>query len=187
MNDNGAAILMNPHPGSHIVYPYTDENLVSQAVCLYASAGLQKNEGVVLIMSRSHFEPILTRLEAEDLEIDKRQRSGQLACIVAEDLLPEFMVNGMPDTNRFKSVVGPIIDQSRASCSNGHLARVRVFGEMVSLLWEKNLAAATRLEEMWNDAIGTDSFTLMCTYTLCKGLQESIPESLVALHSHNLG
>jgi hypothetical protein len=178
MNNNGAAILMNPQPGSHIVYPYTDENLVSQAVCLYASAGLRRDEGVVLIMSKDHFEPILGRLTSEGFDVQKLRSSGQLACIVAEDLLPQFMVDGMPDTGRFKSVIAPIINRSRA--------HVRVFGEMVSLLWEKNLAAAIRLEEMWNEAIGSGSFTLMCTYTLCGAAQESIPESLAALHSHNI-
>ena len=30
MSPKAAAILTNPHPGGHIVYPYTDENLVFQ-------------------------------------------------------------------------------------------------------------------------------------------------------------
>jgi MEDS: MEthanogen/methylotroph, DcmR Sensory domain len=186
MNTNGAAILTNPQPGSHIVYPYTDENLVSQAVCLYASGGLRKNEGVVLIMSRGHCEPIMDCLKAEGFDVDKRQRSGQLACVVAEELLPRLLVDGMPDTTRFKALIGPIIGRARASMSNGHQAHVRVFGEMVSLLLENNLPAATLLEEMWNKAIDAFSISLMCTYTLCGTSHEALPESLVALHSHNL-
>ena len=186
MNVNGAAILTNPQPGSHIVYPYTDENLVSQAVCLYASAGLLKNEAVVLIMSKGHFEPILNRLRTEGFDVEERQRGGQLACIVAEDMLPGFMVDGMPDKSRFKAAIGPVISRARASASNGHQAPVRVFGEMVSLLWEKNLAAATLLEEMWNEAIDTYSISLMCTYTLCGSSHEALPVSLAALHSHNI-
>ncbi len=31
MNANSVAILTDPHPRSHIVYPYTDEGLVAQA------------------------------------------------------------------------------------------------------------------------------------------------------------
>jgi hypothetical protein len=186
MNVNGAAILVNSQPGSHIVYPYTDENLVSQAVCLFASAGLRQNEGVVLIMRKDHCEPILGRIKADGVDVEKRQSSGQLTCIVAEEMLPRFMVDGMPDANRFKSLIGPIINRSRASMSNGHQARVRVFGEMVSLLWEKNLPAATRLEEMWNEAIDTYSVSLMCTYTLCGNSHEALPETLVELHTHNV-
>src|ERR1700688_4010048 len=186
MNIKSAAILTNPQPGSHIVYPYTDENLVSQAVCLYASAGLRNNEGVVLIMSRGHCEPIMDRLKGEGFDVDKRQSSGQLACVVAEEMLPRLMVDGMPDATRFKALIGPIIDRSRVSMSNGHQAPVRVFGEMVSLLLENNLAAATRLEEIWNEAIDAYSISLMCTYTLCGTSHEALPEPLVALHSHNL-
>jgi hypothetical protein len=54
MNASGAAILVNPHPCGHILYPYTDEGLVGQAVTLFASAGLRAGEGVVLIMSEDH-------------------------------------------------------------------------------------------------------------------------------------
>lgn len=41
----------NPHyhPCGHIVYPYTDETLVWQAVCLFACAGQRDGEGVILI------------------------------------------------------------------------------------------------------------------------------------------
>src|SRR5215469_5291340 len=101
MNVNSAAILIDSSPGCHIVYPYTDENLVSQAVCLFASAGLRKNEGVVLIMSQVHFKPILSRLRTEGIGVEERQQSGQLACITAEELLRVFMVNDMPDTKLF--------------------------------------------------------------------------------------
>src|ERR1700681_5096403 len=61
MNAKGAAILLDPHPCCHIVYPYTDESLVGQAVALFASAGLRDGEGVVLIMSCNHCAPIKIR------------------------------------------------------------------------------------------------------------------------------
>src|SRR6185312_11474913 len=69
MNANGAAILAHPHPCGHIVYPYTDETLVGQAVCLFASAGIRDGEGVVLIMSGDHFEPIKLRLRIEGFNV----------------------------------------------------------------------------------------------------------------------
>jgi hypothetical protein len=65
MNAKGAAILVNPHPCGHIVYPYTDEGLVGQAVALFASAGIRDNEGVILIMSADHCDSIKLRLELE--------------------------------------------------------------------------------------------------------------------------
>src|SRR6267143_843099 len=90
MNANGAAILSNPHPRGHIVYPYTDENLVGQAVCLFASAGIRDGEGVILIMTSDHCEPIRLRLQMEGFNVETYERSGQLTCVTTEDLLARW-------------------------------------------------------------------------------------------------
>ena len=65
MTARGASLLANPHPRGHIVYPYTDEGLVGQAVSLFASAGIRDGEGVILIMSADHCESIIVRLQLE--------------------------------------------------------------------------------------------------------------------------
>src|SRR6266404_5075562 len=65
MNPTGAEILANPHPCGHIVYPYTDEHQVAEAVCLFASAGLRQSQAVVLVMTADHCKPIRQRLEQE--------------------------------------------------------------------------------------------------------------------------
>src|SRR4051812_20305581 len=80
MNAKCASILTNPHPCSHIVYPYTDERLVTEAVCLFASAGFRKNEAVVLIMTAEHCDPIERRLAMEGFDLAALRDSGQLIC-----------------------------------------------------------------------------------------------------------
>ena len=185
MNANGAAILVNPHPCGHIVYPYTDEGLVGQAVSLFASAGLRDGEGVILIMSADHCESIKLRLQLEGINPEAYERSGQLTCVTAEDLLAKFIPDGVLDEGLFKSTIGGLIDQARASVSNGHRARVRVFGEMVSQLRSKDLSATTRLEELWNEVIQDHSVSLLCTYALC-GAGDHMPNELIHLHSHSI-
>ncbi len=182
MNANGAALLANPHPCGHLVYPYTDEGLVGQAVSLFASAGLRDGEGVILIMSAEHGEAIRLRLQLEGINADAYERSGQLICITAEDLLAKFTPNGGLDEGVFKSTVARLIEKVRASASNGHPAKVRVFGEMVSQLRNKDLTATTRLEELWNDVIKDHSVALLCTYAL-SGAGDEVPEALINLHS----
>src|ERR1700674_1505490 len=166
MSPKAAAILTNPHPGGHIVYPYTDENLVAQAVCLYASAGLRNGEAVVLITTRSHYAPIDRRLSAEDFDTEELQRTGQLTYVIAEKLLPVLLVQGMPDADLFRSIVGRMIERAQKSGTNGSARRGRAFGEMVGLLWPGNLAAAQRLEELWDELIKIFSISLLCTYAL---------------------
>jgi hypothetical protein len=184
MNAKAAAILTDPHPCGHIVYPYTEETLVGQAVALFASAGLRNGEGVILVMTASHCESITLRLVTEGYDVEALQRAGQLVCILAEDLLTEFMLNGAPDEEKFKAVVGKLISDCRTRTGIGPQGRVRVFGEMVSLLWNSNIGATISLEEMWNRIIDQHSVSLMCTYAL-NGRNE-IPASLQSLHSHSM-
>jgi hypothetical protein len=185
MNANGAALLANPHPCGHIVYPYTDESLVGQAVCLFASAGLRNREGVVLIMTRAHRESIKLRLQVEGFNVEALERSGQLVCADSDDLVGRFVIDGSVDEDVFKSVIGGLICRVKASMSNGHPGKVRVFGEMVRQLRNTNVTATTRLEELWNEVIGEHSVALLCTYAM-HDAEDHIPASLIALHSHNI-
>ena len=185
MNSKGAAILTDPHPCGHIIYPYTDENLVGQAVCLFASAGLRNGEGVVLIMTNAHCEPIKLRLQIEGFNIERYERSGQLTCVTTDDLLGTFIAGGRLDEEMFRSTIGDLIERARAAMTNGHVGKVRIFGEMVSQLRATDLTVTTRMEELWNEVIDKHSVSLLCTYALDHA-QDQLPQSLIALHSANI-
>jgi MEDS: MEthanogen/methylotroph, DcmR Sensory domain len=185
MNAKGAAILVNPHPCGHIVYPYTDESLVGQAVALFASAGLRNDEGVILIMSSGHCESIKLRLQLEGISTGAYELLGRLTCIMAEDLLAEIVPDGTLDEVLFKSTIARFIKKARASVGNGHSGKVRVFGEMVSQLRNKDLNATTRLEQLWNEVIEEHSVSLLCTYALT-GAEDHVPGALVDLHSQSI-
>jgi hypothetical protein len=185
MNAKCTAILTDPHPCSHIVYPYTDETHVTDAVCLFATAGFRQNEAVGLIMSADHTGPIERRLEREGFDLHSLKESGQLICEEAEVLLRRFMVNGMPDEALFKNTISPIIDRLQKSAGPDQLRTVRLFGEMVSLLWIVSQTAAELLEKFWKDVIDVYSVSLLCTYALATGVSPaSFPEPLRACHSH---
>jgi hypothetical protein len=66
----------------------------------------------------------------------------------------------MPDPALFEATVGGIFE---------HAARggrtVRVFGEMVAVLWDAgNVAGALALETLWNDMASNRQFFLLCAY-----------------------
>ena len=176
-------LLTDPHPCRHIVYPYTDEEKAINAVYLFASSGLSKGESVVLIMADTRCEPITGRLASGGFDLAALRASGQLECVSADSMLRTFMQSGRLDEPLVKDTVGRVI--GRASSVN---RRVRVFGEMVSLLLARNeVAAAERLEELWNEIIEAHSISLLCTYTLLDSGFKMLPDSLIKLHSHNLG
>jgi hypothetical protein len=183
MNAKASALLTDPHPCGHIVYPYAEEGLVGQAVCLYASAGLRNGEGVVLILTAAHYDSILLRLTTEGFNVQELQKSRRLNCVRAEDLLADFMVDGVPDKKLFHAAVGKLIARARSATGKGWLGLVRVFGEMVSLLWNRDLGATVSLEEMWNEVIEKHRVPLLCTYEL--NGHENIPAGLRRLHTHS--
>ena len=183
MNPSGAELLTNPHPSGHIVYPYTDESHLAEAVSLFASAGLRKGEAVLLIMTAAHCEPIRQRLEADGFNLAALESAGQLVCHDAERLLSTFMFDGIIDEHRFKTRVGGMIETAKAGGKDSPRP-VRVFGEMVDLLWRTNARITQRLEELWNDVIEAHSVPLLCAYSLAGTHPHALPQGLVGCHSH---
>jgi KaiC/GvpD/RAD55 family RecA-like ATPase len=186
MNSTAASILADPHPCAHIVYPYTDEAHVTEAVYIFASAGLRKSEAVALIMTKVHRDAIRRRLEKDGFHLGALEKTGQLRFIDAEELLSTFMVDGAPDVGLFETGVRKIIDRAKIASGSRPARKVRIFGEMVSLLWKASPEAAQSLEELWNQAIKTHSVSLLCTYALEGKAISAFPESLLGCHSHNL-
>jgi hypothetical protein len=162
-----------------------DENHVEQAVSLSAGSGIRNGEGVILIMTADHFEPITLRLQREGFNVAECERSGQLTCIGTEDFLARLMSNGTLKEDLFRSTIRRLVDRTRAAVSNGNPGKVRIFGEMVSQLRCTSLVATTRLEELWNDVIDEHSVSLLCTYAL-QNMDEHLPKALIELHSRNI-
>jgi len=183
MNAKAAAILSDPQPCGHIVYPYTDESQVAEAVCLFASAGLQKGEAVLLVMTEAHCEPILERIRCAGFDVDALTKSGQLIYLEAKELLSSFMFDGIINEEVFKSKIGGMIERAKATVGR---RAVRVFGEMVNLIWQSKLQSTERLEELWNEVIEEQSVPLLCAYALAGAKPDEFPESLRVHHSRTL-
>jgi hypothetical protein len=99
-------------------------------------------------------------------------------------LMNFFMVDGSPDPELFRRGVKALIDRARRHESTGRKQEIRLFGEMVSLLWPANYVAAERLEALWNEVIAEYSIPLLCGYSMGGPGQGQLPESLMKVHSH---
>lgn len=178
-------VVVEPLTREHFVQVYRDERVLLEAVSLFASAALGRREAVVLVATRPHADGVRERLIDEGFDVEQLQTWGQLTLLNAEDVLSRFMVDGMPDPARFKAVIGEVIGAAKSAPG---LRAVRVYGEMVNLLWTQNLPAATRLEELWNEVIEEHSISLFCSYCVSGGAegeaQRMFPPDLRALHTH---
>jgi len=176
-------LVAEPLSRDHVVQLYRDDRFLIESVALFAGVGIGKSEAIILITTPSHLEAIERRLKGLGFDVDGLKLWGQLNVMDASKLLSGLMLNGLPDANLFKTIVTQLIEQARA---DGRYRKVRVYGEMVELLWRDNRAATARLEQLWNDTIAEHSISLLCGYSLgAEGdAHEHFPEELRDLHSH---
>lgn len=176
-------LLVEPLARDHVVQLYRDEQHVVEAVALFTGIAIGKGEAVVLVATPTHLQAVEHRLEGNGFCVEDVKHWGQLMVRDASETLSGFMVDDMPDAVLFKTMIGSVLQKAVTASRNG---KVRVYGEMVNLLWRQNLAAAARLETLWNDVIQAHSISLFCAYHVDGGPAERrhFPSDLRAAHSH---
>ena len=161
--------------GSHVVQLYDREESLAAAVAAFLGAGFVSREGVIVVATPAHRRLIEVALEEAGVELGLARASGQFVCLDAAAMLDTFMVDGMPDGERFRTSIGGLIGDVATARSG-----VRVYGEMVAVLWDEgNVLGAIALESLWNDLAATHAFSLFCAYP--KALVSGRPDGLDAV------
>jgi hypothetical protein len=157
-------LLADAAPSDHIVQLYQDDDFLNYAVCHFAGSGLANGESVILFPTVTHWNAMRPRLEAEGVDVQAAQERGQLTVVDANELLPRFMRNAMPDSGVFRGVVGDVVAQARAG---GRYQRVRLWGEMVGVLWERgDVAASMNLEDLFDQLGKKREFSIFCSFLM---------------------
>jgi len=167
----------------HIVQFYETESFLVDEVSGFIETGLGVGDACMVIALPSHRAHLEKRLQANGLDKAVAHARGEYLSLDAGETLAKCMEDGLPVLERFTDVVGGLI----AQVAKGR-RHVRIFGEMVALLWaEGNQAASLRLEELWNELRGaTPSFSLFCTYAMQGFAGEAHRAPLTAIcHQHS--
>jgi hypothetical protein len=139
----------------HVVKVYDDDRDLMAEVSDFVAAGIAAGDVVILVATPAH-RHALEQLGAFDLR--NAVDAGQYVALDADELLAEIVVDGVPDRSRLRAVVGRLIGAAAPR-------PVRVFGEMVSILWDDgDVSAAILLEDMWNELARDHAFSLLCAY-----------------------
>lgn len=146
----------------HLVQFYESDAFLAESVRDFIVAGFERGEAAVIVATKEHRVAIDELLEATDFDLQRLRNDGRYALLDANETLSRFMVDGEPERALFSAAVGSQVAHA-AQSGNG----VRIFGEMVALLWAKgNVAGAIRLEELWNELAQAHPFSLLCAYPL---------------------
>src|SRR5215210_9432699 len=116
------SLVADAAPCDHIVQLYQDEQFLNRAVCRFAAGAIANGEGVILVPTKDHWEAFSPRLEAEGVDVKAAQDRGQLTVVDADELLPRFMREAMPDAPVFFGLASEVIAKAR---SEGRYQKVR--------------------------------------------------------------
>src|SRR5918999_635835 len=157
-------LLASAGPRDHIVQLYQDQQFLNRAVCRFAASALANGEGVILVPTAAHWEAFKPRLEAEGVDIEQARDCGQLTVVDADHLLPQFMRDAMPDAPVFLGLAGEVIAQARGG---GRYPKIRWWGEMVNVLWERgDVAASMSLEDLFDQLGHKLDVALFCSFLM---------------------
>ncbi|ATB51165.1 histidine kinase [Corallococcus macrosporus DSM 14697] len=149
----------------HTVQFYEDEAFVIDIVEAFITGGLERGDPLIIIAQASHREQLVARLMTAGVDTAAAISRGQLTLLDARETLARFMVGGRPDWERFRQIVGAVIEHTLAAARPG--TKVRAYGEMVDVLCLDGMPdVAVELESLWNDLSVLYPLSLLCTYAI---------------------
>ncbi len=180
MNTNQAECVAMP-TYNHMVQ--VCQNVTSQAEILtrYIKEGLLNNEGVIVIARPSLRRTVLSKLDALGFDSQTIKNQGQVRFFDAEFLLSNILIDGVIEEQAFQKLVGIPIQAAQSK-----FGKVRAFGEMVDILWQRDLQdMAMQLEDLWEDLCTKQGLVFLCTYLLDNLDPNDYDNALEKIYKHH--
>lgn len=149
------------HP--HAVHFYSANSAMEMHVGRFIHHGIQAGDTVITIATKERREGFARYLRAACPDLEGRiDLLSSYHALDADEMLAAFLVNSHPDRSRFFAsmdrMFSPFVRDGQP---------IRVFGEMVTRLWQAGQPdAALELEGLWNELSHRYTFSLLCAYPL---------------------
>jgi len=181
-----AAEILDAGPGTHTAVFYNDHELAG-IVGEYLLGAISNNGVAVIVATPQHRLWVNGWLLQSGVDLGAASASGSYVVLDASQTLERFLIGGWPDPSAFWAELGPVL----ASAARRKHGPVRVFGEMVGLLWDDgNHGAAIELEALWNGLGKQYPFALLCGYPMASVTATADSDALAQVcfaHSQTLG
>ncbi len=144
----------------HFVEFYESEAFLVASVRDYLAPALRGGDGALVVATARHRKGFEAALAGTGVDLDEAVEEGRYLAVDAGETLTRFMAERGPDPSRFTTVVTDLFAQV------GRSGRpVRVYGEMVAVLWAAgNIVAAIAVEDLWNDLARLHPLSVLCAY-----------------------
>jgi anti-sigma regulatory factor (Ser/Thr protein kinase) len=150
---------------AHVVQFYPADGDLAASVSRYLAEGIRSGDEVVVVATEPHSKAFVTGLAEAGIEVDEAERDGRLLLVDAHGLLGTFLDGDRLDRGRFAAAASGLLDRAGSAGGSGARRRVRIYAEMVALLWDAaQVSLAIELEELWNGLAARFPFSLLCGY-----------------------
>jgi DNA-binding NarL/FixJ family response regulator len=157
-------LLARAGPRDHIVQLYQDQQFLIRAVSRFAASAIANGEGVILVPTAAHWEAFRPCLEADGVDTRAALERGQLTVHDADAFLPRFMRGAMPEAPVFLALAAEVIAAARGG---GRYPKVRWWGEMVNILWERgDVAGSMKLEDQFDRLAHEHEIAIFCSFVM---------------------
>jgi hypothetical protein len=167
-------------PGAHLVQFYDTDSELLDTLEAFVGGGLLRGEAVIVIATTPHLSALRLRLRGRGFDLAVLQMADQFIALDAHDLLDRITCATGPDPARFDAVIRSLLTRARAG-----ERRIRAFGEMVSLLWDRGQRDATlELERLWQLCCARERLPLLCAYPM-HGFSRASVDAISEICSHH--
>jgi PAS domain S-box-containing protein len=166
---------------THVVQFYHEDHALIAELARLIKISLLRGDAAMVVATEPHRDALAHELTAQGLNVTALSAEGRFVAMDARDTLSRFMVDHMPDPERFAEVLGGAIAKAKVAAKSSEPCIV-VFGEMVAQLWaDGKHDAAIRLEELWNKLANEHSFSLRCAYPMTGFNKDGHSESFMRI------
>jgi hypothetical protein len=161
-----AVVPSQPSPSDtghrHLVEFYETDAGLAGAVARFLAPAMAGPGAALVVATPAHRAAFEEALSASGVDVAGAIAAGRYVSFDAGELLATFLVDGVPDRASFEREVGAVVERMSAEGRP-----LRVYGEMVALLWDGgDPASAVALEDLWNEMSSSYDFELLCAYRL---------------------
>jgi hypothetical protein len=169
----------------HAVRFYENATSLAEIVGEFLGEGLTASHPGIVVATAAQRAGILRELEVKGFDVAQLQRAGSLVLLDAQATLDMFMVDGKPDAARFKDAMCEVLQRT---CRGQFDCTVRIYGEMVDVLWKQGQHdAALKLEMLWNQLAMSEAFSLLCGYAMGSFYKDIHYGEICRQHTHVTG
>jgi anti-sigma regulatory factor (Ser/Thr protein kinase) len=176
--ETGARVV----PHDHVVQFYAHDAELIVSATRFLAEGLLAGEAAIIVGTSAHAVAFEAAIAEAGVDIAEARRSERLITLDADEAMSRITIDGSIDADAFADEIGGLISRAGAPCR-----RVRIYGEMVALLWDAGrVAEAIELESLWNDLGRRVPFALFCAYPAHSVANTEVAESFLHVcHLHS--